>query len=74
MLIANAVLSSLFVGIPAFFSVATPWFVISIALLIGGFLRSLQFTSINAVAYADVPSLHLSRAPTFAERAKGGAL
>jgi hypothetical protein len=40
--------------------------VISLALLLGGFLRSLQFTSINAVAYADVPSLHLSRATTFA--------
>jgi hypothetical protein len=34
-------------------------------LLFGGFLRSLQFTSINAIAYADVPAEKLSRATSF---------
>ena len=35
-------------------------------LLFAGFVRSLQFTSINAIAYADVPDKMLSRATTFA--------
>ncbi len=65
-LVFNAVLSSIFVAMPALFGPATPWFLMTGTLLVGGFLRSLQFTSINAVAYADVPALHLSRATSFA--------
>jgi hypothetical protein len=30
--------------------------------MIGGFFRSLQFTSINALAYAEVPAARMSRA------------
>jgi hypothetical protein len=33
-------------------------------LLIGGFFRSLQFTSINALTYADIPPLRMSGATT----------
>ena len=33
-------------------------------LLIGGFFRSLQFTSVNALAFADVPHEKMSRATT----------
>ena len=66
MLIVNAVLGGAFVGSPRSSRPRRPGTLISVALLIGGFLRSLQFTSINAVAYADVPSLHLSRATAFA--------
>ena len=57
-LVINAVLSSIFVAMPGMFSPATPWILMAGTLLLGGFMRSLQFTSINAVAYADVPSLH----------------
>jgi EmrB/QacA subfamily drug resistance transporter len=64
-LVLNAVLSSAFVALPAVFTAATPWFMVVAGLALGGFLRSLQFTSINAVAYADVPSLQLSRATSF---------
>ena len=35
-------------------------------LLIGGFFRSLEFTSINALAYSDVPRERMSRATSFA--------
>jgi hypothetical protein len=35
-------------------------------LLVGGFLRSLQFTAVSAVAYADVPTEKLSPATSFA--------
>jgi hypothetical protein len=34
-------------------------------LFVGGLSRSLQFTSVNAVAYADVPSDRLSSATSF---------
>jgi EmrB/QacA subfamily drug resistance transporter len=65
-LVVNAILSAVFVAMPATFTPATPWFVMTGCLLVGGFLRSLEFTSINAVAYADVPSAQLSRATSFA--------
>jgi len=35
-------------------------------LLIGGFFRSLEFTSINALAYSDVSRERMSRATSFA--------
>ena len=35
-------------------------------LMIGGFFRSLQFTSINALAYAEVPTSRMSRATALA--------
>jgi len=61
----NAVLSSLFILAPAFFTIHTPWQVMLGLLFFGGLLRSLQFTSINTVAYADVPSEQLSGATSF---------
>ena len=35
-------------------------------LLIGGFFRSLQFTSINTLGYADIDQQRMSRATSFA--------
>lgn len=35
-------------------------------LMIGGFFRSLQFTSVNALAYAEVPVARMSRATALA--------
>ena len=35
-------------------------------LMLGGFFRSLQFTSINALAYAEVPTSRMSRATALA--------
>ena len=35
-------------------------------LMIGGFFRSLQFTSVNALAYAEVPASRMSRATALA--------
>ena len=35
---------------------STPFAVMIGVLLVGGFFRSLQFTSINAIAYAEVPT------------------
>ena len=58
----NAVISAGFLFAYAFFQPSTPHAVIFVALLAGGFFRSLQMTSINSLSYADVPGPMLSRA------------
>ena len=58
----NAVISAGFLFAYAFFRPSTPHVVIFLALLAGGFFRSLQMTSINSLSYADVPPAMLSRA------------
>jgi hypothetical protein len=40
----------------------TSFMVISLLLLIGGFLRSLQFTALNALSYADIDRNEASKA------------
>ncbi len=64
-LIANALISALFVAACALFRATTPAALIFVILLIGGFFRSLQFTSVNTIAYADIPSERMSRATSF---------
>src|SRR5215510_6392527 len=61
-LVGNAVISSAFLLGYSLLRPATPHLVIFLALLAGGFFRSLQMTSINTLSYADVPSAMLSRA------------
>jgi MFS family permease len=61
-LVGNAVISAGFLFVYAFFRPSTPHVVIFLALLAGGFFRSLQMTSINSLGYADVPGPMLSRA------------
>jgi EmrB/QacA subfamily drug resistance transporter len=61
-LIGNAVIASAFLFALAFFRPWTPHILIFGILLLGGFFRSLQFTSLNTLAYADVPTARLSRA------------
>ncbi|WP_439925846.1 DHA2 family efflux MFS transporter permease subunit [Nitrobacter sp. JJSN] len=62
----NAVVSSAFLAACALFTVTTPLLLIMIILVVGGFFRSLQFTAINALAYADVEPERMSRATTLA--------
>jgi MFS family permease len=63
-LLVNALISGAFVAMPAAFTPATPVTLMTSLLLISGFFRSLQFTSMNALAYADVPNERISRATT----------
>ena len=49
-----------------FFTAATPHALMFALLLAGGFFRSLEFTAINALAYADIPQAKMSRATSFA--------
>src|SRR6185503_10395591 len=53
-LIVNGVLASVVLLASSLFTPATPHFVITAVLLVGGFLRSLQFTSLTAITYAEV--------------------
>jgi EmrB/QacA subfamily drug resistance transporter len=61
-LACNAALAAVFIAINGLFTIDTPQIVIAAVLLVGGFFRSLQFTSINAIAFADVDNERLSRA------------
>ncbi len=65
-LIANAIISSAFLAATGFFTAETAHAVIICVLLTGGFFRSLEFTAINALAYADINQEEMSRATSFA--------
>jgi EmrB/QacA subfamily drug resistance transporter len=60
----NALISAFFLAACALFTVSTPLLLIMIILVVGGFFRSLQFTAINTVAYAEVEPPQMSRATT----------
>jgi MFS family permease len=64
MMTINAVVSSVFLAACALFTATTPLLLIMIILVVGGFFRSLQFTAINTVAYAEVEPAQMSRATT----------
>jgi EmrB/QacA subfamily drug resistance transporter len=61
-LVVNAVVSAAFLAACAWFSAATPFVLMFAVLLVGGFFRSLQFTSTNVLAYAQVDDRRMSRA------------
>lgn len=73
-LVGNALISATLLGAIALFTSETPHLVILAVLLIGGFFRSLQFTSVNALAYADIEPPQMSRATSFAAVAQQLAL
>src|ERR1700745_4032585 len=64
MMTANALISTVFLAACALFTIHTPLLLIMIILVVGGFFRSLQFTSINTVAYAEIEPAQMSRATT----------
>ncbi|QSQ27932.1 DHA2 family efflux MFS transporter permease subunit [Pyxidicoccus parkwayensis] len=65
-LIASNVATALLTALPAVFRASTPIPFIITALVVGGFMRSLQFTALNTVAYADIPQRSISNASTLA--------
>jgi EmrB/QacA subfamily drug resistance transporter len=65
-LVFNALVASAFAAIPALFTIATPALLIIGLFILSGLSKSLQFTGINALSYADVPPELLSRATSFA--------
>jgi len=69
-LIVNALLAGAFVALCGLFTATTPVWLMVAVLLVGGFFRSLQFTAVNTLTYADLGSLDMSRASTFASMAQ----
>lgn len=65
-LIVNCVSSAGFMMLCASFRLSTPYVVIIGALVAGGFCRSLEFTSMAALCYADVPDNQMSEASSLA--------
>ena len=64
-LIVIAIISGGFLASYGFFTQATPGWLILAALLLGGFFRSLEFTALNAIGYADISLAKMSRATSF---------
>ena len=69
-LIGTAIFNGLFVCSYALFRPTTPHALILGMLLVGGFFRSLVFTSLNTLGYADVPSQQMGRATSLASTAQ----
>ena len=65
-LVFNALISGAFMAAYALFTPTTPHWLIFVALLAGGFFRSLEFTALNAISYADIDTPRMSRATSFA--------
>jgi Na+/melibiose symporter-like transporter len=69
-LLVNGVICAATYGVYAFFRPDTPHWLIMTALAVGGFFRSLQFTSLNGMAYADLEQAQMSRGTTTASMAQ----
>jgi EmrB/QacA subfamily drug resistance transporter len=61
-MIWNSALASLFLALCAFFRPAWPVALLYLVLLLGGFVRSLQFNALGTIAFADVPQKRMSAA------------
>jgi EmrB/QacA subfamily drug resistance transporter len=59
-LLANALITGLITMVPALFRPSTPGLLIIAVLVSSGFLRAVQFTAINVLAYADLDSRQMS--------------
>jgi EmrB/QacA subfamily drug resistance transporter len=73
-LVYNALISSAFLGACATFVHGMPYIAMIAILLSGGFFRSLQFTSINTIAYAEIDPPRMSRATAMVAAAQQLAL
>ena len=74
LLIWNGVLCAAFLAANGLVTATTPRLAISALLLFGGLFRSLQFTSLNALGFADVPTPAMSRATSLSGVAQQLAL
>jgi hypothetical protein len=63
--LVNTAVASGFIAACALFRPDTPYAFIVSVLLVGGFFRALQFTSLNSLAFADLGSSEMSQATSF---------
>ncbi|WP_261968838.1 MFS transporter [Prosthecodimorpha staleyi] len=69
-LIVNSALGGLMTASIALIGVGTPLGLMMVLLFVGGFFRSLNFTAINAIAYADIEPHQMSRATSLTSMAQ----
>jgi EmrB/QacA subfamily drug resistance transporter len=62
LLIFNGVVSCIFMAAMGLFTATTPLAIMYAVLLAGGLARSLQFTALNSIAYADIANKDIARA------------
>jgi MFS family permease len=65
LLLVNGALASISIAVMGLLTGATPYLLMVALLFAGGFLRSLQFTAMNAMSYSDVDNDGMSYATTF---------
>jgi len=65
-LMVNAVFAGMAIASYGIFSSHTPYFVMLLVVLLGGFFPSLQFTCLNSIAYADISNRDAGRATSLA--------
>ena len=70
LLVWNAVLCAVMLAVCGFFRPWMPYAMVTSILLFTGFFRSLQFTCINAIGYADIPPARMSRATSLSSAAQ----
>src|SRR5690606_14023875 len=70
LLTVNAVVGSAFIAAQGLFTPATPYWLIMLVLFLGGCFRSLQFTSLNAVGYAEISKREMSYATSLSSVAQ----
>ena len=73
-LIGNGLVLSLITLTTSLLSIQTPLWLVGIVFFSSGFIRSLQFTALNTLAYADISSERLSNANTLYNTAQQMAL
>ncbi len=64
-LLGNGVISAGAIAVCAIIGTSTSPYVVFLLLLVGGFFRSLQFTSLTTLSYADIPNHRTSAATSF---------
>ncbi|WP_421931032.1 MFS transporter [Phenylobacterium sp.] len=69
-LLVNAVIVGVSFMAYGLFKPSTPHWIMLMVLAIGGFFRSLQFTSLNGMAYAEIEQHQMSRASTTSSMAQ----
>jgi len=65
-LVGNAVIASVALAVVGLFRESTPYALMVGVLLVSGCFRSLQFTSLNAIVYADVDQARMAQASSLA--------
>jgi EmrB/QacA subfamily drug resistance transporter len=61
----TAVIAAISLLICGFFTESTPAWLITVILLVGGYFRSLQFTSLNSLTFCEITPQKMSAATTF---------